>query len=227
MWNPLNVLSEKIKSNGGFVNAHAHFDRAYSVTPEDIAAEKNGVNSLLQEKWNLVDNYKKNSTVESYFHHITTALRIQKEQGVQACLSFIDCDVVAADRALKAAQQAKTYATQELKMSFLLASQTLKGVLNPEARNWFERSLEHVDIVGGLPGADKGKEAEHLDVLMKAAKENHKKLHVHVDQLNSADEKETELLARKTMQWGLEGKVTAIHGISLAAHKKEYRHEVY
>ena len=50
---------------------------------------------------------------------------------------------------------------------------------------------------------------------------------MHVDQLNSPLEKETELLARKTMQHGLEGKVTAIHSISLAAHKKDYRKEVY
>jgi len=78
-----------------------------------------------------------------------------------------------------------------------------------------------------LPGADQGREAEHLDVLFEAAKATNKRVHVHVDQLNSADEKETELLARKTIQWGLEGKVTAVHGISIAAHKKSYRNEVY
>jgi cytosine/adenosine deaminase-related metal-dependent hydrolase len=52
-------------------------------------------------------------------------------------------------------------------------------------------------------------------------------LHVHVDQLNTPDEKETELLCRKTIEHGLEGKVVAVHSISLAAHQKNYRNEVY
>ena len=55
---------------------------------------------------------------------------------------------------------------------------------------------------------------------------------IHVNSFSSSDnysplEKETELLARKIMKHGLEGKVTAIHAISLAAHPKKYRHEVY
>ncbi len=227
MWNPLSNLSEKIKGQGGFVNAHAHFDRAYSVTLSDVVAVKDGVNSTLHEKWKLVDKYKKESSEESYFEHIVLALKLQKEQGVQACLSFIDCDFVAEERAVKAAKKAKLYAAQELKMRFLIASQTLKGVVQTEARQWFEKSLEYVDIIGGLPGADAGKESQHLDVLFKAAKETKKRVHVHVDQLNSAAEKETELLARKTIEWGLEGQVTAVHGISIAAHKKEYREELY
>ena len=29
------------------------------------------------------------------------------------------------------------------------------------------------------------------------------------------------------MHWGMEGKVTAVHGISIAAHPKEYRDRIY
>ena len=59
------------------------------------------------------------------------------------------------------------------------------------------------------------------------AKKHDKLLHSHVDQLNTRQEKETELLARKTMDHGYEGKVTAVHSISLACHPKWYRKEVY
>lgn len=227
MWNPLNALVAKIHGRNGYVNAHAHFDRAYSVTLADLTAETGGVNSLLHEKWSLVDKYKKESTQESYLQHIILALKMQHEQGVQACLSFIDCDSVVEYKALNAAQKAKEYAAKELNMKLLIASQIVKGVLDKPARDWFEKSLEYIDIIGGLPGADKGRESENIDVLFKAAKETKKRVHVHVDQLNSAHEKETELLARKTIEWGLEGQVTAVHAISIAAHKKEYRKEVY
>ena len=66
-----------------------------------------------------------------------------------------------------------------------------------------------------------------MDEILFLGKEYDKRVHVHVDQLNDNNEKETELLARRTMRWGMEGKVTAVHGISIAAHSKEYREEVY
>lgn len=225
MWNPLSSLLEKIKGHGGFVNAHAHFDRAYSVSREDF--QNTQVESHLHEKWKLVDKFKSQATEDIYLQHIVSALRTQHAQGVQACLSFIDCDPVAEDRALKSALRAKKIASEELHMRFLIACQTLKGVLNPDARKWFDQSIEFVDIIGGLPGTDPGKEAEHLDILLKTAKENKKRVHVHVDQLNSAHENETELLAQKTIQWAMEGQVSAVHGISIAAHPKEKRKEIY
>ena len=100
-------------------------------------------------------------------------------------------------------------------------------VIEEEPRSWFERYSEFYDVIGGLPRKDEGREAEHIDILMQTAKRNNQRLHVHVDQLNSPMEKETELLARKTIEHGLEGRVTAVHSISLAAHPKKYREEVY
>jgi cytosine/adenosine deaminase-related metal-dependent hydrolase len=45
--------------------------------------------------------------------------------------------------------------------------------------------------------------------------------------LNREGEKETELLARKVIEHGVEGKVTAVHGISIACQPKWYREELY
>ena len=88
-------------------------------------------------------------------------------------------------------------------------------------------SVEFVDIIGGLPAKDFGREEEHLDILLSTAKENDKLVHVHVDQFNTDEEKETELLARKTIEHGMQGKVTAVHSISVAAHPERYRNELY
>jgi cytosine/creatinine deaminase len=225
MWNPLAELETAIRGEGGFVNAHAHFDRAYSVSPSDF--QNSLVEQHLFEKWQLVDAYKQKCTEQNYFDNIKTALSMQHDQGVRVCMSFIDCDPIAQDKALKAACDAKKYAHKELNLKFLIACQTLKGVVEKSARERFEQSLEFVDIIGGLPGADKGFETEHLDVLLQRGKETKKRVHVHVDQLNCATEKETELLARKVIEWGMEGQVTAVHGISIAAHEKNYRNEVY
>ena len=87
--------------------------------------------------------------------------------------------------------------------------------------------MDYIDVIGGLPRADQGYEQAHLDEILFLGREYGKRVHVHVDQLNDPLEKETELLARRTIDWGMEGRVTAVHGISIAAHRKEYRQRVY
>lgn len=227
MWDPLQHLYQKIKTQGGFVNAHAHLDRAFSVIIDDLTKETGNAQKTLHEKWKLLDKFKKETKEEIFYKNIIKVLKLQKQQNINHCLSFIDCDDVVQEKAIFAAKKAKVFAQEELKLNFLTACQTLKGVLQKNARKWFEFSLEYVDIIGGLPAADRGFEQEHIDILLMAAKQTGKRVHVHVDQLNTADEKETELLARRTIAHGLEGKVTAIHGISIATHPAKYRQELY
>ena len=211
----------KINKNGGFVNTHAHLDRAYTVTPETFHL----ANATLQEKWYLVDSVKRESTVYQIYDRMAFALDQMLEQGVQAVGSFIDVDEVIGDKSIRAAQIIKDKYGSDIKLKFI--NQTLKGVIDPEARKWFEIGAEFADIIGGLPARDKGHEDEHLDILMQTAKRLGKPVHVHVDQLNTAREKETEQLIDKAVEHGMHGRVTAIHSISLSAHQAAYREEVY
>ncbi len=221
-YSPLQEMVEKIQKTG-FCNAHAHFDRAYTVTREDL---KETVNNHLFEKWKLVDEFKKSATMERYFTNFDRVLTAQKSFGVTSALSFVDLDPVCGERPLNAAIHAKVLAKQ-LGIDLRIANQTLKGVLTSEPRALLESRIEEFDVIGCLPRADEGREAEHLDVVMGWAKQTGKRLHAHVDQLNDNSERETELLARKTIEHGLEGRVTAVHSISLAAHRKEYRQYIY
>ena len=219
-YSPLSEVIRQIMVFGGYVNAHAHIDRAYTVDQKSLERS----NDHLFEKWLYVDKVKKESSVEEYKARISKALSNQIFYRSQAICSFIDVDNVCEHKAYIAARLA---ADENPDITVVLASQTLKGVLNKKNRVILEEVIEDFDIIGSLPGADAGKEADHLDVVMKWAKQLNKRVHVHVDQLNSPMEKETELLARKTMEHGLEGMVTAVHSISLAAHPKKYRGEVY
>lgn len=228
MYDPFIELQNKIKSKGGFVNAHAHFDRAYTVKKSDLNQK---ANSHLFEKWKMVDEYKSKATVEQYQKNISQALMQQQRFGSSVCLSFIDIDPVCEDRAMKASWEVKKDGIAEgLGVTFLVASQTLKGICDKENQKWLEKAIESdwVDILGCLPRADGVENIEkHLDIMMRYSKETGKLLHIHCDQMNSIFERETELVARKTMQWGIEGRVTAVHSISLACHPKIYRDNVY
>tara|TARA_R100000808_G_C2151313_1_gene160286 strand:+ start:1685 stop:2662 length:978 start_codon:yes stop_codon:yes gene_type:complete len=223
-FDPNKTLYNKIKQNGGFCNAHCHLDRAYTVTPENM---KSVVYSHLHEKWTYIDKYKKRATENQYYNNISKALVEQIAMGTTSCLSFIDVDSVVGYKALRAAQRAKKDFQNHI--NFKVASQTLKGILSRRPKLMLLEALDQnlIDIIGSLPGADKGMEAEHMEYILFLANVYSKRVHVHVDQLNTAAEKETELLARKTMDAGMEGKVTAVHSISLACHPKWYREDVY
>ena len=216
-------LKRKIIYKGGFVNAHAHLDRANTAT----FFSKEEQYKFLKEKWKLVDKVKTNSTKFDYVNRINKVLYDQINLQVKSVCSFIDIDTTVGTKAIDAAFELSKEDRVKNRIDFVIATQTLKGVLDDEERRLLNQNIEKAHIIGSLPGADKGFEAQHLDIVMAWAKTYKKRLHVHVDQLNTPAEKETELLARKTIAWGLEGQVTAVHSISLACHPKHYRDEVY
>lgn len=220
--NPRQLVEQKIKSQGGWVNAHAHIDRAFILNDDNFKL----VNGSLQQKWDYPDEYKKSATVEDIYGNMVAVVEDMISQGVQAIGSFIDVDPVIEDKAIIAAKKLRDNYQDKIQIKFI--NQVVKGVIDPEARKWFEIGAEFADIIGGLPEKDAGKEAEHLDILFEAAKKNGgKMLHVHVDQFNSPDQRDTELLVQKTVEHGYQGKVAAVHCISVGAQPKQYRQDLY
>src|SRR6185369_3805520 len=89
----------KIKKNGGWVNAHAHFDRAYTITSDNFKY----TNKTLQEKWELVSEGKRSSTVDQIYDRMAKACELMLEQGVTSVGTFLDFDDMIEDKAMKAA----------------------------------------------------------------------------------------------------------------------------
>lgn len=219
---PKKRLIEKVELKGGWVNTHAHIDRAFILNDENFQL----TDGTLKEKWSFPDRFKKAATVDDIYQNMSLAIEDQIAQGVKAVGAYIDSDPVVEDKALEAGKLVREKYGDKIEIKFI--NQVVKGVLEPEARKWFEIGAEFVDFIGGLPEKDQGHEAEHLDVLFEAGKKNGgKPLHVHVDQLNLPDQRDTELLVQKTVEHGYEGKVVAIHCISIGAQPREYRQELY
>lgn len=214
-------ILEKIKKHGGWVNAHAHLDRAYSLTEKNWSY----TSATLQEKWNLNDELKRTSSVDAIYDRMAMGIERMLEQGVTAIGTFIDVDDRIEDKAIKAAQKLRHTYKKDIEIKYI--NQVHYGVLDKTAREWFDVGAEFVDIIGGLPEKDKGHEAEHLDILFSTAKKLGKMSHVHIDQFNDPEQRDTELLAEKVIEHGLQGKVTGIHGISIGAQKKTYRQALY
>lgn len=221
IWDLKQLLEEKIRKNGGWISAHNHLDKAYLIRPMDMDMAYHS----LQRKWDLIDDMKERWTVTQIYDRMCFGIEQQLNQGVTALCTFIDVDPKIKDKSIKAAEKVKEKYERDLILKF--ANQTIKGVLNKEARNWFDIASEFVDIIGGLPGKDRGHEDEHMDILLSTAKKLNKMVHVHVDQLNLPTETETEFLVNKTDQHQMHGRVVAVHGISIGAHPKSYRDQLY
>lgn len=221
MFNPKQIILDKIKANGGWVNCHAHIDRAFTVDEKLYKL----VNSQRHEKWKLNAEIRKNSTVEQIYDRMAKATELIIAQGVIALGTFIDVSYDIKDKGIKAAQKLKDRYSSSITFKFINLSSY--GIIAKEARAWFEVGADFADIVGSILKADPGNEAEHLDIMLQTAKAKKKMVHIHVDELNSPDEKETELLTKKTIEHGMQGKVVGIHGISINCHPKKYRDDLY
>lgn len=69
-------------------------------------------------------------------------------QGVTALCTFVDIDPQSEDRAIIAGIKAREHYKDQLTVKF--ANQTLKGVIDPEARKWFDIGADLVDIIGAF-----------------------------------------------------------------------------
>jgi cytosine/adenosine deaminase-related metal-dependent hydrolase len=159
-------LLGRIRKQGGWVNAHAHIDRAYTITRENLALSE----KLRSEKWTLNDELRRTSTIDDIYDRMVRAVERMLEQGVTALGSFIDVDCNVRDKAIKAATRLRERYSGDITLKFL--NQSSNGLFNTkkEAREWFEVGAEFVDIIGGLLKADAGRESEHLDILLSTAK---------------------------------------------------------
>src|SRR6266566_2859837 len=96
--NPKQILIEKIKAKGGWVNAHTHSDRSYIVNWDNW----DKIGDPLHLKWDHPDEFKAQVTVDEIADHMSRVIENQLEQGVQALGSFVDCDSIVKDNNLRA-----------------------------------------------------------------------------------------------------------------------------
>jgi len=222
-WDIQQEILQKIKEKGGWVNCHAHIDRAYTITRENFHLSQ----KLRSEKWTLNDVIRRNSTVDQIYDRMAQAIERMIEQGVSAIGTFIDVDCNVKDKAIQAAIRVREKYQNDISIKYL--NQSSNGLFNEEkeSRKWFEVGAEFVDIIGGLVKADIDRASEHVDILLSTAKKYGKMVHCHVDELNIPEEQETTLLVEKTIEHGMQGRVVGIHGISINARSKEEREELY
>jgi adenosine deaminase len=210
-WDMRIAFRRFVESHGGYCNYHAHFDKAYLISKDNLKLSMVD----MQRKWALYKHLKENYTHEDLVERISRGVETMISQGAAYCRTMVDADSTVKTLPTQAALEVKKKYASRIHME--IGVQPLQGVLDEESRLYFEQACEMADLVGGLPSKDRPTPEKHLDVVLGLARKLGKRVDVHVDQENNPQETETELLAHKTMEYGLEGRVAAIHAISVAA----------
>ena len=168
-WNLKDEMLTSIKKEGGFVNCHAHFDKAYYIDKEGL--DKTMVD--MEAKWNMSDDIKRSSTQEEIEQRIRWALDTLVEQGCKLTASFIDAYQAVGHKAIDAANVVKE--EYKDKIEFLTITQPLGGLNDSEARKLYEEtdfSLAAGHISAGIFQDCwnlRGMEQFFLDIQLKAS----------------------------------------------------------
>lgn len=220
-WDLKTQMLEAIKQNGGFVNCHAHFDKAYYITKEGL--DKSMLD--METKWRMSDDIKKAATEEEIKERIRRALDVLVEQGCKLTCTFVDAYDVVGHKTIDAANAVKEEYKDKIKL--LTITQPLGGLVDEKARTLYEEITAKADIAGGLPSKDRPNDEKHLDYLFEIAKKLNKPVHVHIDQENNPNERDTEKLIAAVRRHGYQNRTVAVHAISVSAQPKEYRMKIY
>lgn len=211
-----------MKQKGGWVNCHAHFDKAFYITRETLAESMVD----MEKKWQMSDHIKVNDSQADVEKRIERALDILIAQGAKHSVSFIDAFGLVGAKMIEAAR-----AVQERykdKIAFKTISHPIRGLTKDEHNlKTFEGVSASTDIIGGLPSADRPDDEKHLEIIFSIAKNFNKPLHIHIDQENNPHERDTEKVIEFVKKFGYEGRVVLIHAISVSAQSKEYREKIY
>lgn len=211
---------ELVRQRGGFANHHGHFDKAYLISPENLALGF----ADMEKKWELYRHLKENYTHEDLVERISRAVETVYQQGSKYCRTMVDADSIIGLKPIHAAVEVKE--RWKDRITFEIGIQPLEGVLDEESQKRYIEACKLADFCGGLPSRDRPQEEKHLDIVMQTAKEYNKLVEVHVDQENNPYQNETELLCLKTIEHGMQGRVYGIHAISVSAKDESEQNRI-
>merc|ERR1719235_2171833 len=211
---------ELVRQRGGWSNHHAHFDKAYLISPANLALGF----ADMEKKWELYRHLKENYTHEDLVERISRGLQAVIDQGAQYCRTMVDADSIIGLKPIHAAIEVKE--RFKGKIRFEIGVQPLEGLRHEASLKQYIEACKLADFCGGLPSRDRPLEAQHLDIVMETAKELNKMVEVHVDQENNPFQNETELLCLKTIEHGMQGRVYGIHSISVSAKDESEQNRI-
>ncbi|MCH8945384.1 MAG: hypothetical protein IIA85_00480 [Nanoarchaeota archaeon] len=232
------LFLEEVMDQGGFVNFHAHLDRAetleeeylkhVSMNPMDVAGYPLKLKQSLTGDLHKGLAYKEDNLRE----RLSRVLDMSIHYGTREIWSFIDTTADEARGSLDVALEVKE--SYKGKIDLRLAAYPIFGFKDSDEDRWnvFREAAEKADFLGALPERDVRQDHvgynTHLRRILELGKELNKPVQVHVDQMNHPTENGTETLVEavkwlwpKNYKSGKDPMVWAVHAISPSGYSED------
>lgn len=201
-----------------FVEMHTHLDTA--LTAGDPAFSQSGT---LFEGIQIWQERKRQITEEDVEHRATMALRMLIEHGVLHVRAAVDISQPSLD-SLKAVLKVRESFKDWIDLQIIAFPQD--GLISsPENRERMEKALlMGADAASAVPHLETTREngLASLDCCFSLAKMHNKFVHVFCDEVDDGHSRFIESVADLTIQYGMEGLVTASHTNAMAYYPDAY-----
>lgn len=210
-----------------FANPHLHLDKVFTLTRIDDAAmhdyhgESMGkAMAAIEQAAQVKHDYQRDWIVEN----VRVALDWAARNGNTHIRAFADVDSKSRLEAVAALLEAKQEFSDQIALQVVAFPQD--GVVRePGAKQLIQEAMRMgADVVGGIPWIEYTDDdaQRHIDAMFEIALEHQADVSMLVDDAGDPGLRTLEMLARKTIEVGWEGRVLAHHARAMALYPEPY-----
>lgn len=202
----------------GLVESHLHLEKANANRMPNLSG-------TLQEAIAVTAKLKPTFTREDILERSRQTIRMMVSKGTTTVRAHSEFDPAQGFVGLDAVLTLKDEFKDVIDIQIVAFPQ--EGIYKAPGTDkmMYEAIEKGADVVGGIPYND-GDPSQHMDFVFKLAKDVNKDLDFHQDFADNVDNMTIELLARKTIENGWQGRVSVGHMTALGAVEPKRRDEV-
>ncbi|MEA1910498.1 MAG: amidohydrolase family protein [Spirochaetota bacterium] len=228
--------TETIEAGGNlvtesFVNGHLHLDKVYTLEKVGMDAlnsykssSMGGAMTSIEQASKVKDEYDEKWIIEN----VRAALDLAVKFGNTHIRAFADTDTKAKLVGVKAVIKAREEYKDKIDVQVVAFPQD--GIVkDPGAEDYIRQALElGADVVGGIPWIEYTEEdmQDHIDKMFTLAVEFDKDVSMLLDDAGDPDLRTTEMLIKKTLKEGWEGRVTIQHARAMSMYNEVYYRKI-
>jgi len=210
-----------------YVNGHLHLDKVYTLEKVGMDAlnsyksgNMGGAMTSIEQASKVKEEYDEKWIIEN----VRTALDLAVKFGNTHIRAFADTDTKAKLEGVKAVLKARDEYKDRVDVQVVAFPQD--GIAkDPGAEKYIRQALElGADVVGGIPWIEYTEEdmQDHVDKMFALAVEFDKDVSMLLDDAGDPDLRTTEMLIKKTLKEGWEGRVTIQHARAMSMYSEVY-----
>ncbi len=214
-----------------FINGHLHLDKVYTLEKVGMDAlnsyksgSMGGAMTAIEQAAKVKEQYEEGWVLEN----IRSALNLAVKFGNTHIRAFADTDTKAKLIGVKAVLKAKEEYKDRIDVQVVAFPQD--GIAkDPGAEDYIRQALElGADVVGGIPWIEYTEEdmQDHIDKMFALAVEYDKDVSMLIDDAGDPGLRTLEMLIKKTLDKGWEGRVTVQHARAMSMYSEVYYRKI-